>query len=41
MNKEEQVKKIISDYLYTRDDILDLNEVGQIANDLTNLLVVL
>jgi len=41
MSKEDQVKKIISEYLYTRDDILDLNEVEQIVNDLTERLVVL
>lgn len=41
MTKEEQVKQIISEYLYTRDDILDSNEVERIAADLTMKLVVL
>lgn len=41
MNKEERVRKIITDYLYTRDDILDLNEVERIVEDLTQKLIIL
>lgn len=41
MSKEDQVKKIIEDYLYTRDDILDLDEVSGIAEELAKRLVVL
>lgn len=42
MSKEEQVKQIISDYLYTRDDVFaDLNDVSEIVDELVKRLVVL
>lgn len=41
MTKEEKVQQTIEKYLYTRDDLLDLNDVSEIARDLTAVLVVL
>jgi hypothetical protein len=41
MTKQEQVEQAIADYLYTRDDVLDLNEVDDIARELAKKLVVL
>ena len=37
MNKDKALE-IIQEYLYTRDDLLDLNDVGEIAKDLVEKL---
>lgn len=41
MTKEQKVAKVIEDYLYTRDDILDLNDIPEIVRELTIRLVVI
>jgi hypothetical protein len=38
MSKEEKIKAIVSKYLYTRDDILDMDEVDGLALEIAKLL---
>jgi hypothetical protein len=37
MNQEKALK-VIEEYLYTRDDLIDLNDVSEIAENLVNKL---
>lgn len=34
MKTRDEIEQIIADYLYTKDDVLDLNAVDSIASEL-------